>query len=476
MIEIDAQLDWDGSELAMRGPPRSRVTVHVDDVPFARLELDINGRATLAFPFSPSGHATVNFSLQAAPMASASLGAVFGEPGFVARSMPRPLAPTEGNEWLDSAAVFVPRETVVVVPVHDAPDDVRVCLDAVLVHTPDVRLVVIDDASPDPAVAPLLARYAARATVLSNERNLGFTATANLGIATAGAADVVLLNADTEVGPLWLTGLRRAVYASSNTASATAVSDNAGAFSVPELERDNPPPPGWSAADVARALWQDAGCTYPRMPTGNGFCMYFRRDAIVQAGILDGEAFPQGYGEENDWCQRAEACGWRHVIAGNVFVRHARSRSFGHERRRTLGAAGMDVLRSRWPNYEAAVDATLFSFERRVLDWRVRRILAGSPRSPRRLALGDGNAEFRARFDAARLVLEHRKGEAWCEIDAVGDARGGVAVSSWRRAEQALAAWLQRFGVEVVVAADPAAYGPRTAALITALGLPRVPR
>ena len=68
--------------------------------------------------------------------------------------------------------------------------------------------------------------------------------------------------------------------------------------------------------------------------------------------------------------------GLRHLIAGNVYVHHARSASFGHERRAELGAAGMAVLRERWPNYEADVAATLHSFERRVLDWRVRRIYA----------------------------------------------------------------------------------------------------
>ncbi len=50
------------------------------------------------------------------------------------------------------------------------------------------RLIVIDDASPNPAIAPLLARYASRAnvSVLRNEANRGFTATANRGIAEAG--------------------------------------------------------------------------------------------------------------------------------------------------------------------------------------------------------------------------------------------------------------------------------------------------
>jgi hypothetical protein len=68
----------------------------------------------------------------------------------------------------------------------------------------------------------------------------------------------------------------------------------------------------------------------------------------------------------------------RHLVAGNVYVRHARSSSFGHDRRARLGEAGMAVLRERWPSYERDVASSLFSFERRVLDWRVRRIFDAS--------------------------------------------------------------------------------------------------
>ena len=42
--------------------------------------------------------------------------------------------------------------------------------------------------------------------------------------------------------------------------------------------------------------------------------------ALHIRAIEQAEAFPAGYGEENDLCQRAERAGFRHIIAGNVFV------------------------------------------------------------------------------------------------------------------------------------------------------------
>jgi len=284
-------------------------------------------------------------------------------------------------------------------------------------------------------------------TVLTNPHNRGFTATANRGIAEAGDADVVLLNADAEVAPHWLAGLRAAAYARADTASATAVSDNAGAFSVPELERENPLPQGWTFHDAARALRQSAGHAYPRLPTGNGFCLYMKRAAITAVGVLDEAAFPQGYGEENDWCQRACTHGYTHVIAGNVLVRHARSQSFGHERRAALGAAGARVIRERWPAYDAQVGATLFSPERLALEWRVRRLYAGTPPLPRVLAVdADGTLE-----DAEVWKLTSAGGDR-----LLRDATGAVVDRTPDRdLVPAFTRWLQRHAFERIAGRVP---------------------
>src|SRR3546814_20266866 len=65
-----------------------------------------------------------------------------------------------------------------------------------------------------------------------------------------------------------------------------------------------------------------------------------RRTALDVVGAFDEVAFAEGYGEENDFCQRAQAAGFRDLIAGNVFVAHARSKSFGVTRRTALGEVG----------------------------------------------------------------------------------------------------------------------------------------
>ena len=44
---------------------------------------------------------------------------------------------------------------------------------------------------------------------------------------------------------------------------------------------------------------------YPQISVAIGFCMYIRREAIRKVGLFDAAAFERGYGEENDFCNRA---------------------------------------------------------------------------------------------------------------------------------------------------------------------------
>ncbi len=429
-------LRWDGRclELALMAGTSGEIAIDLDGCHFALAVTEANGVARFELPFSPSGHAHIavlpRLGRVGPPLLDGPVEICFGQPGRDTTAFTaKPLAPMAmAQHLLPAGSDALQRDVAVIVPVYDAPKLVARCLESVLRYSGAyVRVIVIDDASPDAAVQPLLERYAnhPNVEVLSNASNLGFTTTVNRAMRLAAPADVVLLNADAEVGPNWLSGLRRAAYSQADIATVTAVSDNAGAFSVPELEQTNRMPAGWDLAATARALWQEAGLVYPSMPTGNGFCLYIRRAALDAVGLFDEAAFPQGYGEENDFCQRAQAVGFRDIIAGNVYVAHARSQSFGVARREALGLVGMRILRERWPNYDADVARDLHSFERRVLDWRVRRSFADanpqSPPKPRVLWLDDTQVAtvklvdfdvWRLTQDGDTLQLSHDAGES----------------------------------------------------------------
>ncbi|MES3674768.1 glycosyltransferase [Halomonas elongata] len=244
----------------------------------------------------------------------------------------------------------------VIIPVYNAVNEVRACLASLEVHTQlACRIIVIDDASPDSDVARLLAEYRDRwpFECYRNPENLGFTKTVNRGIELAGHSDVVILNSDTRVTPGWLRRLRLAAYSAPRVGTVTPLSNNAGAFSVPEAG-SNELPEDMTLEAVSRSLSQSSQRYYPRVPTGNGFCLYVRRACLDEVGGLDSEAFPRGYGEENDFCMRAGRQEWEHIIDDASYIHHVRSASFGDEKKGLI-QAGRAVVNSRYPEYSSLV-------------------------------------------------------------------------------------------------------------------------
>jgi GT2 family glycosyltransferase/glycosyltransferase involved in cell wall biosynthesis len=249
----------------------------------------------------------------------------------------------------------------IVVPVYNAADDLRRCVDSVLIHTGgDYRLLLIDDASPDPAIGVYLeeirSRRLSHIQCISNENNVGFTLTADLGMSLAReGADVVLLNSDTIVTRGWLDKLARCAQSDAAIGTVTPFSNNAEICSLPRHCENNPWPPERDTEGMVQALEQAAVPSYPDLPTGVGFCLYIRRALIDAIGVFD-PVFGLGYGEENDFCMRAASAGFRNVLCDDAFVVHLGGSSFG-AKRSDLAQRNMAILLGRHPQYLDLVGA-----------------------------------------------------------------------------------------------------------------------
>jgi len=238
---------------------------------------------------------------------------------------------------------------VVVIPVYNAAAQLARCLAAVRSTVAlDVEVLVIDDASTDPRVAEVIESQCSGWRVIQQPANKGFVATANYGMREAQGADVVLLNSDTVPAGNWLERLMQCAESDARIASVTPFTNNGEIASLPGFCRPSPVP---DDPEVWALACQEAGVPqYPEIPTAVGFCMYMRRDCIERIGEFDEAAFGRGYGEENDWCMRAAADGWRHVLADDAFVAHEGNASFG-----PLGLgpgdSAMRALLERHPDY-----------------------------------------------------------------------------------------------------------------------------
>lgn len=251
-----------------------------------------------------------------------------------------------------------PDSISIIVPIFNALEDVCVCIDRIIKYTDkSVEVILIDDASTDPRVYEYLckANLPKNFRIYQNKVNLGFTKTVNKGIEIAQENDVVLLNSDARVTPRWLDGFKRALSTDIKIATVTAMSDRAGAFSAPNIGNENQLPDNVSEENYSIAFRRRGKGFYPTVPTGNGFCMFIRRACINEIGNLDEEAFPRGYGEENDFCMRARSKGWRNVIDDRTYVFHDRSKSFGTEKN-LLITQGRSIIDSRYPDYKKAIE------------------------------------------------------------------------------------------------------------------------
>lgn len=241
----------------------------------------------------------------------------------------------------------------VVIPVYNAVVDLARCVDSVLAHTTgDYALVLIDDASPDPAIGAyfqdLARRRLPQLTLLRNDVNQGFTGTANRGLRRS-RADVVLLNSDAIVTRGWLDALARCVGSDPHIGTVTPFSNNAEICSFPRFCENNAWPASADPEPVRAALARSALPSYPDLPTGVGFCLYVRRALIDRIGVFD-VAFGHGYGEENDFCLRAAKAGFRNVLCDDAFVLHLGERSFAG-RKAELGRRNTQLLLERHPEY-----------------------------------------------------------------------------------------------------------------------------
>lgn len=214
----------------------------------------------------------------------------------------------------------------IVIPVYEGIALVRDLLRSIENYTdPAVtpyHVWLIDDGSEPATFARLeeLAGGRPRLTLLRNEKNLGFVATANRGLETGAAPLVLLLNSDTLVTPGWLERIVRCAMSDDRIALVNPLSNRSDNLSV-EL------PPGLGLETIAARV-AEASPTYPDIVTVVGFCLLIKRKYVRWLGGLD-PVFGIGYCEESDLHMRFCQNGLRAVLADDAYVYHMGNGSFG---------------------------------------------------------------------------------------------------------------------------------------------------
>lgn len=244
----------------------------------------------------------------------------------------------------------------VIVCVHNAPLDTKKCIDSLILDWECSglgSLIIVDDFS-GAATRDLIDAYAAAhpfVRVVRTERQSYYTVAANLGLSASDASIKTLLNSDTQVTRGWALGIRRVFSFSGAIGIVGPLSNAASTQSVPHINSAgdqtavNEIPPEVSLAEFAEYVGSlSVGLPIPFCPLVHGFCFSMRDDVLRAIGGFDDSAFPRGYGEETDFCLRAEDAGFVNAIALDSFVFHAKSKSYQSEERVRFMRDGMANL------------------------------------------------------------------------------------------------------------------------------------
>jgi glycosyltransferase involved in cell wall biosynthesis/GT2 family glycosyltransferase len=263
----------------------------------------------------------------------------------------------------------------VIVPVFRNFEATRRCIESVLSSASQTprEIIIVDDASPEPEIVNYVRELAARgqATLLAQPTTQGLAAALNRAFALHRDRDQVVLHADAEVAGDWLDRLAR--HASAPGVGVVGTVTNAvGAATYPSLNQNNALlPQGYTTATLDALFVHANGGDSIALPVIHGPCLYFRRDCIAAVGAFDAAPLGSDYGIEIDFCLRAGSAGFRHLLAGDVFVRHLGHASFGDDKGEELAARMQQALSKLYPSYPEEAQALLRNEPGRVFARRV---------------------------------------------------------------------------------------------------------
>ena len=371
-------------------------------------------------------------------------------------------------------------EVTIIVPVYEDFESTRACLEALEAARPVVahRIVVVDDASPNPQLRAYLDAAAASGAIelLRNESNVGFAVSVNAALASRSSGDALLLNADVVLAPGAVDRLRALSRSSEDIGTLTPLANNGELTSYPVPNEANPMPSPEAVASLDALARETNGDALVDLPNGVGFCLYITQACLDAVGDLP-EVYAQGYYEDVEFCLAARERGFRNVAAAGVYVGHAGSKSFG-ARKRALVMRNLELIEARFPGFrlETAAFLALDPLRR----YRAALDAASPPLGPVIVvACGPAAADALGRRRAERVQAEAPDATV-LHLRATGRARsvslmalGGGAPQTLRfdfdRAEdhEAFRAYMGKLYVRRVEMLDPASLPePALAALI----------
>jgi GT2 family glycosyltransferase len=205
----------------------------------------------------------------------------------------------------------------------NAPEYTRLALDSIRAHTrAPYEVVIVDNGSGEETANWLRGLEDVR--VIYNTSNRGFAGGSNQALAAARGEYMVLLNNDTVVTEGWLDGLVDAFDRVPALGVSAVRSNRVAGVQMISGDRYSDMEGMHAYAAQRRREYHHRGFLVDR---AIGLCLCIPRRVLDEVGGID-ERFGVGNFEDDDFCLRVRAAGYRIYVCDDVFIHHFGSRSF----------------------------------------------------------------------------------------------------------------------------------------------------
>ena len=247
------------------------------------------------------------------------------------------------------------REISVVVPVHNASEELEELLHSIQETEFKGQVVLVENGSKDDALAVCRQFESGRqeypTTVFVSDVALGFAGACNAGSRIADGKYILFLNSDTRLMGDWWRNVAKG-FGLSSVAAVGAVGNVAGDCSVGGETTSRLLKKGASASEIGQVCASFSSSWSLNVPfqltSASGHAFVIKKEAFEEVGGFDEEAFPMGYGEEVDLFFRLRRAGWLVGIELSWYVFHSGRATFGEEERRKLADRGRRTLARRY--------------------------------------------------------------------------------------------------------------------------------
>lgn len=257
---------------------------------------------------------------------------------------------------LDRTELRATRDVSIIVPVKDAPLLTAKCLESLARYAGDAEVILVDDASEQPATRGLLRNYAEQKgwILISLPTSVGHSGATAAGISRATRPLLCLLNSDTIVSPHCWEAIVACFKADPSVAIAgPSTSDTYGpqAMRIARQCKSD-----WNLRHVAAyARRQKLGTHQPEtedLRFIGGFAFFIRRSTWDELDGFDPNL--PDYGNELDLCLRAVAAKLRCVWVKRSYIHHFGGSSYGGQVGGPDGIEARSLAATRYVREKAA--------------------------------------------------------------------------------------------------------------------------